>query len=93
MSNKTDGGPAFPTPDITHDDGETQTGCWGMSLRDWFAGQMIAVVNDNATGESLDSAAESLEIPVDEYNGEKHWPMLLAKRAYAIADAMIAERT
>jgi uncharacterized protein YodC (DUF2158 family) len=33
MSDAKDGGPAFPFPEISHG---------GMSLRDWFAGQVIA---------------------------------------------------
>jgi hypothetical protein len=44
MSNKDDGGPAFPNPDRPH----TQP---GMSLRDWFAGQALAWLV--ATGTSI----------------------------------------
>ena len=36
-----DGGPAFPTPDTHHPDGQIQYGANGMSLRDWFAGQAL----------------------------------------------------
>lgn len=50
-SEPPDGGPAFPKPDITwpteHDHG-TQ-GDSGMSLRDWFVGQMLAGRNGWAT--------------------------------------------
>lgn len=37
MSEKEDGGPAFPQPVGRMD----QPVCNGMSLRDWFAGQML----------------------------------------------------
>ena len=37
-----DGGPAFPTPDTYHPSGQVQHGCYGMSLRDWFAGHALA---------------------------------------------------
>jgi hypothetical protein len=42
MSAINDGGPAFPFPDIVNANGDVQSGCNGMSLRDWFAGQALA---------------------------------------------------
>ena len=42
MNATKDGGPAFPTPDTHHPDGQIQYGTNGMSLRDWFAGQALA---------------------------------------------------
>lgn len=33
------GGPAFPVPDSHHANGQVQYGGYGMTLRDWFAGQ------------------------------------------------------
>lgn len=58
MTNTIDGGPAFPSP---------QCGDWspeyGMSLRDWFAGQALAGMmasDDGSTPENV--AAEAYEI-------------------------------
>lgn len=51
-----------------HDDDGT-----GMSLRDWFAGQALAM-----TAPAYVNLPESAEI--------------LARRCYAVADAMLAER-
>ena len=43
MSNRDDGGPAFPTaPQEFNDWGEAKMWLPGMSLRDWFAGQALA---------------------------------------------------
>jgi hypothetical protein len=42
MSNKDTSGPAFPVPML---DGERWNGpgnCCGMTLRDWFAGQVLS---------------------------------------------------
>lgn len=56
MSEKKDGGPAFPhTPNVTPD-GYTIHSHAGMSLRDWFAGQAIASLLLNECM-SLDTAA------------------------------------
>jgi hypothetical protein len=76
MSEKQDGGPAFPNPPNTKNWDAvhgvyTQHG--GMTLRDWFAGQALAGMCANAD--------ESYR-PYEE----------LAKRAYLQADAMIAAR-
>lgn len=37
-----DGGPAFPVPDSHCPNGQVQYGSYGMSLRDYFAGQALA---------------------------------------------------
>lgn len=72
MSERDDGGPAFPT------EPNTQSGRFkhhGMTLRDWFAGLALRAVLDT-----------------DDYNiaeGRR----LLAINCYAIADAMLAERS
>lgn len=45
MTDKTDddGGPAFPVPIASHASGDTVPAFdWGMSLRDFFAGQVAA---------------------------------------------------
>ena len=68
---KNDGGVAFP---VAGQIGPEQYGFEpGMTLRDWFAGQALAMSAPKYMNLS-DSAA------------------LLAKRCYAVADAMLAER-
>ena len=61
-----DGGPAFPNSNDV-------CGCYGMSLRDWFAGQALAG--------AIHIRASS---PDDRF--------AFAAAAYAISNAMIAER-
>lgn len=76
-----DGGPAFPRPDVTWSDAERLTGTQGhpgMSLRDWFAGQALA-------GGTVFFG--------DDWADRSVWDSeLIAKQAYMIADAMLAER-
>ena len=42
------GGPAFPVPDLHHANGQVQYGSDGMTLLDWFAGQVLAGLIDLA---------------------------------------------
>ncbi len=56
-------------------------GCDGMTLRDWFAGQAL---NGMLAGLILDDGHHSPVI------GE---PEVFARKVYAIADAMLTERT
>ena len=44
MSKPNDGGPAYPTPDVIGAESAQlwESGKPGMSLRDWFAGQIMA---------------------------------------------------
>ena len=65
MSVPKDGGPAFPASREQWD-----TGLWGMTLRDYFAGEALPIA-----GKGKERTAEAI-----------------AKRAYYIADAMLAER-
>ena len=65
-----DGGPAFPT--VLHD--------YGMSLRDWFAGQALAGLAANTNG-------------IYVHGEKKHDVDAYALAAYAMADAMLAERS
>lgn len=63
---------AFPSPD----DGRPSDG-YGMTLRDWFAGQVLAVVlENNADGGCVGTFADEG-----------------ARVAYHVADAMLAART
>ncbi len=78
MSDKDDGGPAFPNPACDGAQYEYRE-TWkelvgGMSLRDWFAGQaMRAMLNRDAAMYA------------------HLWPAM-ANNAYKIADAMLEER-
>ena len=74
-----DGGPAFPRTLVKVAGGNdpfsrSEATAYGMSLRDYFAGQ--------ALGRSLRKRGDS-GVDYEE----------LARRAYALADAMIAERS
>jgi len=44
------GGPAFPVENIYLSDGQIVYGPNGMSLRDYFAGQALGVVNNSSMG-------------------------------------------
>jgi len=70
--------PAFPTFVAIGPSGDAYPGFYGMTLRDWFAGQTLASLplrdwSDFTTG------ADKI----------KAW----AQSAYAVADAMLAERS
>lgn len=81
MTKKNDGGPAFPRAA-----GQTERGFNrpqdGMSLRDWFAGQ------------ALDALIEDICRPSEYETADKaeHPRQTVARRAYAIADAMLEAR-
>lgn len=84
MSDKDNGGPAFPF--AATDPSNVSMQAPGMSLRDWVMGQCIAAsfgmpdaVLDRAPGESLNDALS------------RHWGRV-AKAAAAAADAMIEAR-
>lgn len=72
-----DNPPAFPTPTGQKWDHDFL----GMTLRDWFAGQ-IAAAHCTAT----DSTGE-WQFRTDTYPAQ-----VIARRSYDIADAMLAER-
>lgn len=76
---KEDGGPAFPGEMriINHVDVEQL----GMSLRDYFAGQALAICNRDVL--AVDSICREHDIGPAE---------LYARLAYEIADAMLKER-
>jgi hypothetical protein len=79
-----DGGPAFPVENTYHQNGQVEYGAWGMSLRDWFAGQALAgmVIPDDGKF-SLENWRDSLP---------KRHARNRAEIAYRHADAMIAAR-
>jgi len=63
----------------THPDGDGHSDYAGMTLRDWFAGQ--ALVSLATTNHGNDWGL----------SGKEHGP-ICARKAYAIADAMLAAR-
>ena len=82
-----DGGSAFPKPTTYAPDfSEIQYGCYGMSLRDYFAGQVMGRFVD---GEIHHGA---LNKGCDKEPLFKQTLSMLARTAYAYADAMIAEK-
>jgi hypothetical protein len=70
-----DGGPAFPTDDLW--DKERVAVREGMSLRDWFAGQVLG-------GNWIGRGQADIEL-----DGT---PERMAQNAYRIADAMLEAR-
>ena len=76
-----DGGQAFPRPIST---GHTMTvkGDYGMTLRDYFAGQaLVGVISNVSPGDIIDISAGS--------KGGK----FIVGASYKLADAMIAQKT
>ena len=89
MSEKDDGGPAFPVSGVKIEAGLFQLDpvFHGMSLRDWFAGQVM-----NAFASDLSDVEVALRPEdTDESFRVRYWSEL-ASTAYAVADAMLAER-
>lgn len=79
MTKKDYGGPAFPSQPIfmIPGGGEIATEQGGMTLRDYFAGKALMGAIEATSG------APSLGLPRAE---------VIAKLAYELADAMLAER-
>jgi hypothetical protein len=86
MNQKNNGGPAFPNvPDGAGK--EWQDWDMGMTLRDYFAAK-IAAAQSVAT-----SADTSYMMPDYAYpDGEQTVAQKIAANAYAVADALLAER-
>ncbi len=74
---KRDGGPAFPLA-VARTNTDYQV---GMSLRDWFAGQA-------ATRQFWSTFADAEQDEISETVA----PSEIARKAYALADAMLVER-
>ena len=79
-----DGGPAFPVPDLHP--GALQVGSSGMSLRDWFAGQVLVGLLGKLP--LIDQSGEFGAKVEDKvaYNLD------VADSCYQIADAMLRAR-
>jgi hypothetical protein len=89
MTQKPDGGPAYPQSETLYDDGAelVRTSHGGMSLRDYFAGQALANP-EICTGKAM-------EWQLRKWFGERTGITrveIVAKQAYEYADAMIAAR-
>lgn len=72
-----DGGSAFPCPTVIHDNGQREVGTWGMSLRDWFAGQVLGSMDLSNTDISAFSDGDL---------------RAMAGQVYRISDAMLVAR-
>lgn len=83
MSNINDGGPAFPFPIVSQNQTTGETSLWqtegGMTLRDYFAAAALQGYIANYAGADVDPFSAHARIST-------------AKRCYAMADEMIAER-
>lgn len=80
------GGPAFPCPAT-----DAHPGQGGMSLRDWFAGNVSFEEADSIIGKTAGDVATFLGITSKEYRAIIHFPQAIAKAKFIFADAMIAE--
>ena len=89
MSNRDDGGPAFPE---TGSRGMAASG-EGMSLRDWFAGRYHGdevVFNTNSEVEEF--MGEPVPPRSDQAGYLTYFARVRGRLAYMHADAMLAER-
>lgn len=85
MSKRNDGGAAFPSTDYL--DEKAIGSSLGMSMRDYFAGQALIAFSTlltMITGANVSNVKMQNDGVIDE--------PFIAKQAYAIADAMLAER-
>ncbi len=82
MSNTNNGGPAFPGMDYVSHDGKKNPE--GMTLRDYFAANVIPTIYDVAMRE-----AEQGSGLLD----DDQWRVGLAFDAYKMADAMLRARS
>jgi hypothetical protein len=90
MTDKHDNPPAFPCETDGNPNGfQSGVGLWtypGMSLRDWFAGQLISPIYERIKGTTIYSIGNPKERIVVA-NAQA-----AAREAYQVADAMLAER-
>lgn len=76
-----DGGSAFPASIAVGPDDSLYEGAYGMTLRDWFAGQALAGIMVNAAPPAFDDTERDCDFSVK------------ALAAYELADAMLVERS
>jgi len=79
MTNKETGGPAFPFPAYTYQNGEINHGEGGMTMRDYFAAKAL---------QALLADPE----PFDLCDGDETIADTYAREAYVYADAMLKAR-
>lgn len=79
-----DGGPAFPGQAFAQAAGACEEHQYGITLRDWFAGQVLVGLTNDPKGLAV----------IHEMAAEKHeaTPFVLALICYAQADAMLQAR-
>ena len=77
-----DGGPAFPISDMgVH-------GCYGMTLRDWFAGQAPITIANACSCLGYEDVFTAMNVASQRSNVMK----TLASLRFSYADAMLAAR-
>jgi hypothetical protein len=64
----------------------------GMTLRDYFAAKALGSPNIFAADEPISSCEAELGLPRGTYDYRRHFKLLIAKRAYDYADAMLEAR-
>jgi hypothetical protein len=75
-----DGGPAFPSAGYNDMHGDHHPPVYGMSLRDWFAGQALAgMLSPERRGGGGSESSNSVRA--------------ISRDAYLLADAMLAARS
>lgn len=82
MSAKNTGGPAFPRAMVQLSNGDQEWGTEGMTLRDYFAAQVISQCQITVIREEPEPDAEVVRIYAERF----------ARTAYVIADAMLVKR-
>lgn len=97
MSKQDDGGYAFPVP-MVYDGGACETvNERGMSLRDYFAGQMVMGVfasgSHRRVAAEIEGECEREDITASPVDIGHFAEERIAAMAYAMADAMLKERT
>ena len=99
MSKVNDGGPAFPHEPLNrikpNEYGGTlvPTGADpGMSLRDWFAGQALQAAVEDYTLRCRSGKEHGKPVLPKFGDTDNGHAVVVAHMAYALADAMIAER-
>lgn len=96
MSKRDDGGPAYPTARFDNALRDEPVGFYGMSLRDWFAGQALQGFLADSSQRLIAEALESdLDRPLIQDARAKASIVnhQLAAGCFALANAMIAERS
>jgi hypothetical protein len=93
MTERNDGGPAFPMEYTEHSSIDAEgrpmrVSLPGMSLRDWFAGQ-LAAAELAAAGANIAAAVELKAAAIKAGQTIEH---RIAYNAYLIADALLEER-